>query len=164
MLKGIVSGSPVDISRIAMRGKNLLDYEYLFSNNIDRESEYFRYYKLQLDANTQYIFSSNAPYTVEGNETTFMFGLRNTMTTVNNGVFGVKYMMTDSTGIAYVAIRIKNGTSVPMANKTDYDNGTYTIMLNTGSTVLPYEPYGMQEGWEVRDQQGRIRSLALSLS
>jgi len=30
------------------------------------------------------------------------------------------------------------------------------VMLNTGSTPLPYEPYGYQEGWEVRDNQDRL--------
>ena len=158
MLKGIVSGSPVDISRIAMRGKNLLDYNVLFGDNPDRTSTYFTYYKIVLEPNTQYTMITNVP-NFQINECPYMFGTQNIMAAANDGVLqGIpKTVTSNSDGSVFIACRIIPNT-IPerYAKKQYFDNGTYNIMLNLGSTALPYEPYGMQSGWEIRDQQGRI--------
>ena len=122
------------------RTANLIDYNYLFSDDYDKRSEFFAYYRLDVLPNTQYTLSSTAPYNAQRNETTFMIGLTNVQSTSENGVFGTKTVTTDSNGVLYVAIRIKPGY-IPVTNVNDYMTGTYYIMLNTGSTALPYQPY-----------------------
>jgi hypothetical protein len=56
---------------------------------------------------------------------------------------------------------IMNDTTVTLrlvisVSDVSYDNEEITVMFNAGSTALPYEPYGYQNGWEIRDNQNRL--------
>lgn len=123
---------------------NLLDYKVLFSNSFVKETASFKYYRITVTANTQYTLKSNAPASVENAVTTFLYGRSDTMSTANDGLYTdvAKTITSTDDGYVYIAVR-KAGTSttIPAVTETDFDNGTYTIMLNEGSTALPYEPY-----------------------
>lgn len=124
---------------------NLLDYKVLFSNSFVKETASFKYYRITVTANKQYTLKSNAPASVENAITTFLYGRSDTMSTANDGLYTdvAKTITSTDDGYVYIAVR-KAGTStaIPAVTETDFDNGTYTIMLNEGSTALPYEPYG----------------------
>lgn len=124
---------------------NLLDYKVLFSNSFVKETASFKYYRITVTANTQYTLKSNAPASVENAVTTFLYGRSDTMSTANDGLYTdvAKTITSTDDGYVYIAVR-KAGTStaIPSVSETDFDNGTYTIMLNEGSTAKPYEPYG----------------------
>ena len=126
------------------RTGNLLDYNVLFGDNPDRTSTYFIYYKIVLEPNTQYTMITNVP-NFQIDECPYMFGTQNVMTAANDSVYPnePKTITSNSDGSVFIACRI-----IPSSNperyvkKQSFDNGTYYIMLNTGSTALPYEPYG----------------------
>ena len=117
-----------DITRIPMRGKNLFD---------------------------------------PNSDTTNDAGLPRPGVTVPSGVYSI-----DNTTARAVYYRIgANGTTSQInggrsveniaANDDlyvwrDNNNREDGVMLNLGNQALPYEPYGIQPGWEVRDQQGTI--------
>lgn len=158
MLKGFVSGEEKDIVRIPMKGKNLLDFNVLFGDNPDRTSTYFTYYKIVLEPNTQYTMITNVPNYMN-DQCPYMFGTQNIMSAANDGVYSnePKTITSNPDGSVFIACRIiPNANPERYITKQDFDNGTYYIMLNLGSTALPYEPYGYQEGWEVRDNEDRI--------
>lgn len=140
MLKGIVSGVPTDITRIAMKGKNLfdkttatIDYRVTLSGLAYSEGMACSDY-IDVDG-LSYITVSSKP-----DATNIYF-------------YSSKTVESDS---------YFNGLSAPVPAGAKYARVNFaktnlnTFMLNAGSTALPYEPYGMQPGWEVRDQQGTI--------
>lgn len=71
-----------------------------------------------------------------------MFGLSNIMSTASDGVNTnvAKTITTGADGIAFIARRIK-GYPQYIVDYSELVDGTYYIMLNEGSTALPYEPY-----------------------
>lgn len=136
--------NPVMPNGVGEMSSNMINYQLLFSNNPVKETDNFRYYRLSVKPNTQYTLKSNAPSTTTPSaQTTFLYGDSDTMTTVNNGVYSDIANTVTSTveGYIFVAIR-KYYQYITEPTETDFANGTYTIMINEGSTALPYEPYG----------------------
>ena len=133
---------PVCVVGCGERTENLLNYHYLFTSDYDRHSEYFDYYKLILKPNTQYTFTTNA---ISSNDrTTFLVGISYIMSTNTDGLFNgvAKTITSNPDGSVYVARRIGGAPDIYVLPESNFDNGTYYIMLNTGSTALQYEPYG----------------------
>ena len=63
---------------------------------------------------------------------------------------------TQESGIVKVGVRIKisvNGSTIPLITESDFDNGTYYIMMNVGSAALPYEPYNVVD-WYANNGHG----------
>lgn len=156
MLKGIVSGSPVDITRIAMKGKNLFDGIIGTDNvilnqhgNPTPNNAYALSKYIPVEPNTTYTY--HFYHNTDENRSTYTISEydsdRNAIQPLTlhwiteNRDYAISF--TTQANTAYIRINWKKAR--------DED-----LMLNTGSTSLPYEPYGMQSGWEVRDQQGRI--------
>jgi hypothetical protein len=136
--------NPVDVNGVGNMSANLINYQLLFSNNPVKETDIFRYYRLSVTPNTQYTLKSNAPSTTTPSaQTTFLFGNSDSMTTANNGVYSdvAKTVTSTAEGYIFVAIR-KYYQYITQPTETDFANGTYTIMINEGTTALPYEPYG----------------------
>ena len=149
MLKGIVSGSPVDITRIAMKGKNLFDKSTITTG----------YYATMsgANANSSYYCSDFIPITA----VTYYFqnvvggSYQNTVVVYDANKQGLRYVKLTGSAKVSGAITFQSGDAYIRINcyyQTDVD----TVMVNIGNSALPYEPYGIHEGWEVRDQQGRI--------
>lgn len=145
------SGTPTPDNPVMPQGTgertgNLLDYKYLFSADYVKQSTYFKYYRLTLSPNTQYTLKTNAP--VESGTVTFFFGNSDTMATNTDGVGydTPKTVTSNPDGSVYIAIRYATGASTPIdiVEESDFANGTYRIMLNTGSTTLPFEPFGIK--------------------
>lgn len=119
---------PKDITRIAMKGKNLFDKnsDTINNNGQSRPGVMVQPGTYSIDNTTD-----RAVY--------YRVGYGGTTTQINAGRKAENIIASDD---LYVW----------------RDNGVRQdgVMLNLGSTPLPYEPYGMQQGWEVRDQQGTI--------
>lgn len=141
MLKGFVSGEEKDIVRIPMKGKNLWDEDYTgISGSI-------KYVQIPV-GNGRFTLSTTAP--MQGETSAALFLLAGNVSSGASGSAKV-YSGNPLTVTAidgYVTVAFRGLTTV---NPADYDT-----MLNSGSTPLPYEPYGYQEGWEVRDNQDRL--------
>jgi hypothetical protein len=149
MLKGIVSGGPVDIVRIAMKGRNLFDINglsdgvegyYVQANGTEAKNGPWRitqYIPVHGDYVTLYGPTGNAPAICAYDEN-------------KQFIRGVSYSNTISTTISIEDASYVRFSLIPTSTQHA------EAMLNYGQTPLPYEPYGMQQGWEVRDQQGTI--------
>ena len=160
MLKGIINGVPKDITRIAMKGKNLFDKDhadvynaYLRDNNgwmLDASS---RSVKIPIKGNTEYTLSisseNNSIFriceTSDANAEPSVSGTR--LTRIVRGTTIKSYTFTTSSDTVAIIFQGSYGYFSEWLN---------SLMLVEGSQALPYEPYGMQQGWEVRDQQGAI--------
>jgi hypothetical protein len=186
MLKGFVSGEEKDIVRIPMKGKNLLDIKdgtqtianvvwtayhgtitgqgtttaaaasdavIVYDGTFTRSGNYINYCKIQASKSIKppagtYTFSANADPSsndvvalIVGDNDTYYANF-----TARKIAVGETFSVN---GNEYVMLVVSSSTSKSQYNFAD-------IMLNAGSTALPYEPYGYQEGWEVRDNQDRI--------
>lgn len=128
MLKSIVNGAEHDIVSIPMKGKNLFNPNGVTTNERGETRT-----GVELPAGAYCItnLSNAACYWRIGVETTT----------------GNQINPSDP----YVFIRASD-TLVVWVGPTNNKN----IMVNEGSTALQYEPYGYQNGWEIRDNQNRI--------
>ena len=159
MLKGFVSGEEKDIKRITMGTRNLFDpnfTRYQMGKGPDNRISYYSggaMFYIKALPNTEYaikihntdstfvrLYLSNNPI-VENTYQSYDV-ISESETTINPEV------TISNTDYAYLWIQV-GGTWY-----TEHGGGS--IMLNAGSTPLPYEPYGYQEGWEVRDNQDAI--------
>lgn len=167
MLKGFVSGEEKDIKRIPMKGVNILE-NTLRSGTI---------------AGVTYTVNPDNSITLNGTKTgaSSVFvtvgyidakqGVAYTISGVNGFTVTTLQLFTDS-NVAFAygnRLQCYNGPVTRTAagnqrcavnlylypNQT-YDNVTIYPQVVVGSTALPYEPYGYQEGWEVRDNQDRL--------
>ena len=162
MLKGSVNGVQKDITRIAMNGKQLYDSAHstayaavLDANNMWVNTSTAKSIKIRVEPSTQYTLSIDSP---------------------NNSIFRIcesdnADITPQSASSAVELTRIVRDTTIKQytfttsnsaqciifqGSSASYERWNSTLMLNTGSTALDYESYGMQQGWEVRDQQGAI--------
>lgn len=162
MLKGIANGVPKDITRIPMKGKQLYDSAHstaysavLDANNMWVNTSTAKSIKIRVEPSTQYTLSIDSP---------------------NNSIFRIcesdnADITPQSASSAVELTRIVRGTTIKQytfttsdyaqciifqGSSSSYEQWNSTLMLNIGSTALPYEPYGMQQGWEVRDQNGNL--------
>ena len=126
---------------------NLFDYVSYFDSTFIPYNEFFNYLNLQLQPNTTYtLTTSYGEYTPGSTRVTaFIITASNeTPTTANGGISDISpiTITTKSDGILCLYKRI-SGAFTPdyMPTKTQFDNGEW-LMLNTGSSPLPYEPYG----------------------
>lgn len=128
MLKGFVSGEEKDIVRIPMKGKNLFD-KNSDTTNINGDSRP----GVEVPAGT-YSINNETPHYVY-----YRIGYSGTAQQTNPGAKTQGIVASDSLYVWRDAGIREDG-----------------VMLNLGSTPLPYEPYGYQEGWEVRNNQDRL--------
>lgn len=158
MLKGFVSGVEKDIVRIPMKGENLFGEAFASGYHLATNGKPTEYMNDSRCATLE-------PIDVSG-VSTVTFSFTNTLRSDTK-----KYMYSlfdGSTRVTRVsnlesgsAIDVSQGnklylcvySSLASVNTTET---TTDIMLNAGSQALPYEPYGYQEGWEVRDNQDRL--------
>lgn len=153
MLKGFVSGEEKDIKRIPMKTRNLWDEI----------------------AHAGYITSNGKTYRTNGGTSAFIPCKPNTTYTVNRGavVSSNRFMIStcdtsptnyseltavmDSGGQRYFTFTTNETAAYIVVYLNSEPNSNIgELMVNLGSSPLPYEPYGYQEGWEVRDSQDRL--------
>ena len=180
MLKGIVSGEEKDIKRIPMKGKNLANLW-----NVDATFLNLRYttgsaMTISISGtkgsgnNVQPIATPNITLPA-GKYTVKIKMIGGTITGLDDGVFfgingntysqrttpGVKavgdvgtrtFTLSDDTLIASLDITPGYGSSGSVYTNATFECGLYA----GGSAPADYEPYGYQEGWEVRDNQDAI--------
>ena len=139
--------NPIYPTECGEKTANLLDYHYIFSNDIYSEGTTFRYYRLTVKPNTQFTLKSNAPsyYSASSpSQTTFLYGDSSSLTTADNGVYDSipKTATSTAEGYLYIAVR-KTVSIISQVTEADFINGTYYIMLVEGSTApSDYIPYG----------------------
>lgn len=169
MLKGFVSGEEKDIVRIPMKGKNLFSTTWEQgsingttganegSGTIVRTAGYIpiktnQTYSIKRDISNGYInvrlYDTNKGYIGSGSDSTIRLisGTTPGNPMGNNLSFCCFNIIAD--GAAFIRF---NDSS----NNTD----THFMMVEgeyTQQTMPDYEPYGYQEGWEVRDNQDRL--------
>lgn len=156
MLKGFVSGEEKDIVRIPMKGKNLVDESKVTLDTYLSEADGKTGNSTVSDV-TDYIDINASPLVISGVRT---IDILNSTTrgacfydSNKNYIRGFAYSP-DVMSIPVIISNIpSNAKYVRFAFDKAFENG---IMLNSGSEALPYEPYGYQEGWEVRDNQDRL--------
>lgn len=124
-------------------GKNLCDI--VLDSSVTGNIEYKTYF---LEPNTQYIVSSNTWVSSTSTANVFVSsGTTFSPSSATNGVNGSRTVTSDSNGNITIGYRNVN-------NSMDYTDGQYFIMLNEGSTALPYEPYG--NNWYIEKNIGKV--------
>lgn len=167
MLKGFVSGEEKDIKRIPMKGVNILE------NTLTSGTR----------AGVTYTVNPDKSITLNGTITGTV--AHNITIGYINAKQGITYTISGVNGFTATTLQIFTESSVAFTygnrlqcydgavtrtaagdqrcevrlylypNQT-YDTVTIYPQIVIGSTPLPYEPYGYQEGWEVRDNQDRL--------
>ena len=106
---------------------------------------------VKIESDKTYTLSFDTSKEVTGDSTYFGFNLISESGSLGTYVAPpatkVYTFNSGSAKYAYFVFRV-----APQFGEITYSN----IMLNLGSTPLPYEPYGYQEGWEVRDNVDRL--------
>lgn len=124
-------------------GKNLLDVNKVVNERLESSlTSGSKYYPIQLKANTSYTLSTNC-YT--DTLASFFITLPDVITsTVNNGVYKeatYRTETTDDTGILWIWTRVIDD-GIAILDTADFDNGTYWVQLEEGTTPTTYEQYG----------------------
>lgn len=128
---------------VGVRTANLFDYVSYFDSTFTNYNKFFDYADIQLSANTTYTLSTS--YTEVGTSprnTPFIVAKPNDVpTTASGGISSTSpiTITTGSDGKLRLYKRISGASEYP--TKSQFDNGEW-LMLNLGSTTLPYEPYG----------------------
>lgn len=169
MLKSIVNGVEHDIISIPMKGKNLLNIANL--SNVRWATQY----PLLLNAinslpNGVYTMSISYELTSRNDTTdssvcgwyiakdsSVLSNIRERWDTAPIGTVKTvssTFTIHDGNRGSFNALYLY-GCGINTVGPTGNANAT-NIMLNLGSTALPYEPYGYQNGWEIRDNQNNI--------
>lgn len=158
MLKSIVNGAEHDIVSIPMNGKNLAHA------NSDRTGSFLTWQKDKstFTLNGSPSVADSLPFSTmnlkAGTYTLSIHGLKE----IGGGKTGLYLSGVDTVRVqTNRTYTIMNDTTVTLrlvisVSDVSYDNEEITVMFNAGSTALPYEPYGYQNGWEVRDNQNRL--------
>jgi len=157
MLKGFVSGEEKDITRIPMKGKNLFDESSVISGSVIGQHDSQSYGSVATSSVTltsdyicvnptkQYAFSCENydPANNNGRGYAFYDSNKNIISSDVDTIYDVR-------GNVSLSITAPSNASYV---RISYDKNATKLMLNLGSTPLPY---GYQEGWEVRDNEDRL--------
>lgn len=121
--------------------KNLCDI--ILDSSVSGDISYKTY---TLKPNTQYTISTNTWITITSTANIFASsGTSFTPSSATNGVNDSRIITSDSNGKITLGYRNVN-------NSLDYASGEYWVMLNEGSTALPYEPYYDYELCKIGDE------------
>lgn len=160
MLKSIVNGAEHDIVSIPMKTRNLFDEstatygKYINPEGVETvsttgETNHSDYIPVQ--GNTVYTISATKPYfdsiisSISWYDENKIFIIRSQYSVPgSNGRFS--WSATSPINAVFAIINFQRYPNFDGEND----------MFNIGSTALPYEPYGYQNGWEVRDNQNRL--------
>ncbi len=130
---------------ISSGGKNLFDYVSYFDSVFTPYNEFFNYAELQLQPNTTYTLSTSyEEYLWTSTRiTAFIVATSSDVpTTANGGISNVSpiTITTESDGVLKLYKRISGSSEDMLPTEEQFEGGDW-IMLNKGSTPLPYEPY-----------------------
>ena len=168
MLKGFVSGEEKDIVRIPMKGKNLCAIPNVsasignltvaangdtFSltgtvNEISRSNNFWKRFDFVLSAG-EYAIKLGVPRSYQSGYSAYLveYDTGTILASISGASASAATFTLPNDTHVYIGFYIYNKT---------LSDDKWILMLNLGSTALPYEPYGYQEGWEVRDNQDRL--------
>ena len=140
-------------------GKQLFDKDnmnklnaYFESNNVITASNYNRIFYIECEPNTTYTITQNPSTSPISNHllqvaTSSVLPEIGVECTSNHNIGGdTSYTMTTNADAKYLVFRIRSGD--------DIDSYLSTIMINYGSTALPYEPYG--NNWYVEKNINKV--------
>ena len=140
-------------------GKQLFDKDnmnklnaYFESNNVITASNYNRIFYIECEPNTTYTITQNPSTSPISNHllqvaTSSVLPEIGVECTSNHNIGGdTSYTMTTNADAKYLVFRIRSGD--------DIDSYLSTIMINYGSTALPYEPYG--NNWYIEKNIGKV--------
>jgi len=158
MLKSIVNGAEHDIVSIPMKGKNLFDKSIISLNAYPSVSNI-----ISPSPNTRTTYAPcmpNTTYTISKIQSErFIVAYTKTIPAIGEDFYGVitnneatKITITTGNDASYLVIFYYHASYDSLTENEIKDS----IMINLGSKALPYEPYGYQNGWEVRDNQDRL--------
>lgn len=128
------------------RTANLFDYVEYFDSTFIPYNEFFNYAELQLQPNTTYTISTSyTEYTVSSTIRVTAFIVTTSSgipATANGGISNVSpiTITTESDGVLKLYKRISGSAEDMLPTEEQFEGGNW-IMLNTGSTALPYQPY-----------------------
>lgn len=159
MLKGFVSGEEKDIKRIPMKGRNLFLWPYTSTWGVDGSGQNRTVYNsaitrssvIKLKPNTQYTLSAKA---AGSNDIYCRIAIFDENPKI--GSVSTHYYYSSGDGSTTFMTGADEEWGIVVQNSAVPVDIDLKRMLNEGSTALPYEPYGYQEGWEVRDNQDRL--------
>ena len=153
MLKGIVNGVPKDITRIAMRGKNLFDKDH--ANVIAASLN---------DPSTIAAQSGGSLVLVIDAEpdTTYTMSVMDYGSGAQSLIWRVGFSSEQVVAVGQSYRRIRNYVPTDGVFSFTTDPDTKNMLIQFSSSVF-YDTleklmlnHGMQSGWEVRDQNGTI--------
>ena len=160
MLKGFVSGEEKDIKRIPMKGKNLFDEDnaelgkWVSSDGeIVTNATYAAGYDITVGTASEFTIKhyGDKPYSYSmafyDSNGDFLSRVHRSSPSDSYDAFPVPENAVSARFQVAVSTSVVMTSTILKAMK---------LMLNSGSRALPYEPYGYQEGWEVRDSQDRL--------
>ena len=158
-IKAIVSGVEKDIKRIPMKGRNLYTWPYTSTWGIDGAGQnrtvyntaYTRSSVVKLKPNTQYTLSAKASGAIDYYCRIAIFDEEPQI-----GSVSTHYYFSNNDNSTTFTTGADEEWGIVVQNQAAASSIDLKRMLNEGSTPLPYEPYGYQEGWEVRDNQNRL--------
>ncbi len=137
--------NPVEVLGVGDRTANLFDYNAYFNSVFTSYGDYFNYSPIQLLPNTTYTLSTSiVEYRTSPRQTAFIVATTNQEPkTVDGGISNISpiTITTESDGILKLYKRISPNVSPITPTKDKFDNGDW-LMLNEGSTTIPYEPHG----------------------
>ena len=126
---------------------------YFESNNVITASNYNRIFYIECEPNTTYTIAQNPSTSPISNHllqvaTSSVLPEIGVECTSNHNIGGdASYTMTTNADAKYLVFRIRSGD--------DIDSYLSTIMINYGSTALPYEPYGVGK-WYIEKNIGKV--------
>ena len=136
--------NPVEVQAVGERTANLFDYKKYFESTFTEYNEFFEVAEIQLKPFTTYTFATSFVQTQSSGVVNTAFIIATSTEkplTVNGGISStsIRTKTTEADGIIKIYKRIKGGY---IPKKEDFDSGMHWLMVNEGSTPLPYEPYG----------------------
>ena len=158
MLKSIVNGAEHDIISIPMKGKNLFDINKIRSNgSVNRVDNTLIATTPSSSAGvvaaTPNKLKDYCPDLKVGDTVTISFDTTGTGRYIYLLGSNVNWYLGRSRTVSQSDL---DSTVVWYASGTSTVATISNIMFNLGTTALPYEQYGYQKGWEVRDNQNRL--------
>lgn len=157
MLKGFVSGVEKDIVKIPMRTANLCPVSTWTNSQSTDTRSVFQIRVIAYMGSTQVTAGSYINTSGSGTYTSTikLAGTADRIVIKHNGstrdLYLATVMIDGSEGEYYtVSMYVETNDPTTLGGIKVRD-----LMLNSGSTALPYEPYN-PEGWEVRDSQDRL--------
>lgn len=133
-------------------GKNLFEYEYILAPNGNNKNAHLKQGTYTISTESGNNFGTNIYFKLfdsNGNAITTSGHLTSSNAQINFSTSSYNYY--GGSGSSYIIFTIDNDYTLIIGQLNA--DGTKRVMLNEGSTALPYEPYGT--GWYLKKEIGK---------